>query len=40
MEEGDSTSVDTDTRIIFDIQIDMFLNTESEISSLTEIAFL
>ena len=35
---GERTSVDTDARIVFDVQVNVFLNTESKISSITEIA--
>ena len=34
------TSIDSNSGIIFDIQIDMFLNTEPEISRVTEIGLL
>ena len=34
------TSVDTDGGIVFDVQVDVFLNTESEVASITEIALL
>lgn len=37
---GRYTSVDSNGRIILDIQINMFLNSESEIPSLAEIALL
>ena len=35
---GERTSVDTDAGIVFDVQVNVFLNTESKISSITKIA--
>lgn len=36
----DRTSVDTDGRIVFDVQVDVFLNTKSKVTSLAEVALL
>jgi len=37
---GGFTSVDTDAGIVFDVQVNVFLNPESKISSITEIGSL
>jgi hypothetical protein len=34
------TSVNSNRGIVFNVQVNVFLNTESEISSLTEVALL
>ena len=37
---GGDTSVDTNSRIILDVQVDVFLDTESKVTSLAKVSFL